>query len=160
MWLQWLHPTVVHFSIGLLFTGVFLDVLGLWRSNETLTWAGYWNTVMGAAATVVALVTGLFASARLGDVTDIGRALLPFHEITAWAGTLLAVGLAGVRIAMKGPVRKKLRTVYLSAAFLTAGIIFTSGALGGALVYAYGLGINPSAARRVVEAQPDFLPAE
>lgn len=160
MWLPWLHPTVVHFSIALLFAGVLLDVLALWRSNESLMWAGYWNTILGAFATVVALLTGLLASAQLGDITDIGRALLPFHEITAWAGTLLAVGLAAVRIAMKGQLRKKVRTLYLAAAFLTAAMIFTSGALGGALVYAYGLGINPAAAKRVVESQPDAPSAE
>lgn len=160
MSLQWLHPTVVHFSIGLLFAGVLFDVLALLRDNETLMWAGYWNTIVGAGATIVALLTGIYASSQLGESTDLGRALLPFHELTAWVGTAFAVGLAGVRLAMKGPLRKRLRTLYLAAAFLTATLIFASGALGGGLVYAYGLGVSPAAAKRVVEAQSKAPPAD
>lgn len=155
MWLHWLHPTVVHFAIGLLFTAVFLDVAGLWRNDERLLWAGFWNTVLGATSAVFAVGTGLLASARLGAVNEIGTALLPFHQLAAWAGTALAVLLAGWRIAMKGGIRRKLRTLYLTTAFLTAFVFLATGALGGALVYAYGLGITPDAAARVLEAQPE-----
>ena len=154
MWVHWLHPTVVHFAIGLLFTGVLFDVLGLWRSSEKLLFAGYWNTVAGALAAVVAVATGYLSESALGAHDEIGGALLPFHRIFSWVGTLLALGLAGARLAMKGYVRPKLRTLYLSAALLMATLVFVSGALGGALVYAYGLGVSPAGARRVLDAQP------
>ena len=47
----WLHPSVVHFAVALLFTGLVLDVLGLWKQSEKLIFAGYWNTLLGATAT-------------------------------------------------------------------------------------------------------------
>lgn len=154
MWVHWLHPTVVHFAIGLLFTAALLDVFGLWRSSEKLLFAGYWNTVLGAVAAIVAIITGIVAENALGAHDEIGGALLPFHRIFAWAGTVLAVALAAARLAMKGYIRPKLRTLYLTGSMLSALLIFLAGAFGGALVYAYGLGVSPAAARRVLEVQP------
>lgn len=158
MWLQWIHPTVVHFAIGLTFAAVLFDLLALWRSSEKLLWAGYWNTVLGAGAAVVAVLTGHLATSTLDANEGLGGALLPFHEITAWVATLLAVALAAWRLASGGRLRTKLRTLYLATAFLTAALIFTTGLIGGALVYAYGIGITPDAARRVLETQA--APAE
>lgn len=158
MWLQWLHPTVVHFAIGLTFAAVLFDVLALWRRSEKLLWAGYWNTVAGAAAAVVAVVTGYLATSGLEAQEGVGGALLPFHEIAAWVATLLAVGLAAWRLASGGRLRVKLRTLYLATAFLTAALIFVTGLVGGALVYAYGMGITPDAAKRVLDPQPQSAP--
>lgn len=157
--LPWLHPTLVHFAIGLLFTAVLCDVVGLWRSNEKLLFAGFWNTVFGALGTIVASISGFLAEGRLGAHDDLGGALLPFHRTLGLAVTVLAVLLAVWRIAMKGYIRPRLRTLYLTVAFLAAGFALVGGALGGALVYGHGLGITPQAARRVLEAQPAVVAA-
>lgn len=163
MWLQWLHPTVVHFAIGLTFAAVLFDVLAIWRQSEKLLWAGYWNTVLGGAAAVIAVATGYLATTSLDVREGVGGALLPFHEIAAWVATLLAVALAAWRLAAGGRLRAKLRTLYLATAFLTAALIFVTGLVGGALVYAYGMGITPDAAQRVIDLQqvqavPDTMP--
>ena len=152
--LAWLHPTVVHFAIGLLFAGFFFDVLALWRSSEKLLFAGFWNTVFGAVATLVAVGTGLLAESELAAHDEIGGALLPFHRVFAYTGTVFAVVLAVARVAMRGYILPRTRTVYLCVSFLGAGLLIVAGALGGALVYGYGLGVTPAGAQRVLDAQP------
>jgi uncharacterized membrane protein len=150
--LQWLHPGVVHFAIGLLFTGVLFDVVGLWRTHEKLVFAGFYCTVLGALGAVVAVVTGLGAQAALGPHDDIGDAILTFHKLFAFAGAACAVVLAGARFVMKGIVRPKFRTLYLTVALLTGAFVTIAGALGGTGVFGYGLGVTRSAAQRVIDA--------
>lgn len=150
----WLHPTVVHFAVALIFTAVLLDVVGLWRQRERLVMAGYYNTLLGAAGALVALVTGYLARSRLVSHEGLGGSLLPFHETFAIAATVLAVVLAAARVAMGGYVRPKARTLYLAGAFACTLLLLTTGAIGGSLVYAYGVGISPDTARRVLAAEP------
>jgi uncharacterized membrane protein len=148
----WLHPSLVHFPIGLLFAALVFDVVGLWRSNEKLVFAGYWNTLLGAAAAVVAVGSGLAAEATLGPTHALGGALLGFHKAFGLAAAVLAVVLAGARIAMKGYVLPRTRTLYLAGALLAAAFVMIGGTIGGVLVYGYGVGISKAAAERVVEA--------
>ena len=61
----WLHPSIVHFAIGLAFAGVFLDVVALVRHDEKMQLAGFWNTVLGAAATLLAVLTDEQAKVRM-----------------------------------------------------------------------------------------------
>lgn len=149
----WMHPALVHFAIALLFAAVVLDVVGLWRSSEKLVFAGFFNTVLGTLGALVASVTGAWASGNLGPQDPLGAALLQFHEVFAWAGTVVAVGLCGARLAMRGIIRPKLRTLYLTFALLMAALMLATGAVGGVSVYAYGVGITPEAAQRVIEAR-------
>jgi uncharacterized membrane protein len=155
----WIHPSLVHFAIGLLLAGVLFDLFGWLRTSEKLVFAGYWNTVAGAAAVVVAALTGLYSEAHLGPHSNIGHALLSFHKMFAWLCVALSVGLAGWRIAMRGYVQPRVRIPYFASAFFTAGLIFITGSFGGTLVYLYGLGVGPETARRVLEAQPTQNPA-
>ncbi len=149
----WLHPGVVHFAVALVLAGVLLDVVALWRASERLLFAGYWNTLLGAAALAVAVATGALAEANLGAHNGLGDALLALHRATAYAALILALALATARLAMRGRIRPKTRTLYLAAAFTTSALIIISATLGGVLVYRFGLGIPPDAARAVIAAQ-------
>lgn len=149
----WLHPALVHFAIALLLAGVVLDVVGLWRASEKLVFAGFFNTVLGTLGAVAATASGWAATRSAGPFDPLGGALLQFHEVFSYAGTLAAVVLCGARLAMRGIVRPRFRTLYLATALVMAVLIGASGAVGGVSVYAYGVGITPDAARRVLDAQ-------
>jgi uncharacterized membrane protein len=152
--IAWLHPVVVHFAISILLVGVLFDTFGLVRSSEKLIFAGYCNTLIAAFSAVVAVATGLLAETHLGPHSAIGNALLSFHKVFAISVTIVAVGLGGWRIAMRGAVFPRIRSLYLGIAFTASALLFLTGAVGGVLVYWYGLGVPPETARRVLEAQP------
>lgn len=156
--IQWIHPTVVHFAIGLLLAGLAFDVVGLLRINEKLLFAGFWNTIVGAVAVVIAVITGLSAEAQLGPHSKIGDSLLSFHKLFGLVELVVVAALVAGRVAMKGYIWPKARIPYLTLAFLAASIIGITGIFGGVLVYAYGIGLPPETARRIVEAQPDATP--
>lgn len=147
----WLHPTFVHFAVALVVAAVIFDVLALWRQNEKLLFAGYWNTLLGAAASVLAVVSGWLAEANQELMHDGATAVLAFHKIFALTGAGLWVVVAATRVAMRGYIRRRLRTLYLAATFLVVALISVTGVLGGTLVYGYGVGVSPAAARRIVE---------
>jgi len=154
----WIHPTFVHFAVALMFAAVLLDVAGLARRSEKLLFAGYWNTILGAVATLVAVATGFLAQARLGPRGEAELALLGLHRIFAVPVAVAAVLQALARILMRGYIRPRTRTVYLGFAFLCAGFTLVTGALGGAMVYGYGMGIGEAAARHVLDARPGAAP--
>jgi uncharacterized membrane protein len=149
----WLHPSIVHFAIGLVFAGVALDVVALLRSDEKMQFAGFWNTVLGGVATLLAVLTGLNAEGSLGAHSRMGEALLQFHKLSGIAAALGCVVMLGARVYMRGLVRPRTRTAYLTVSFLTLAFVFLAGGFGGSLVYRYGLGIGPETARAVLEAQ-------
>ncbi len=53
-----LHATVVHFPIALTATALFFLLLALWRRNEALEQAAFFNVALAAVSTVVAGLTG------------------------------------------------------------------------------------------------------
>jgi len=152
--IQWLHPTIVHFPIALLFAGLLFDVLGLARINERLLFAGFWSTMLGVLAVVAATLSGFYSQAHLGPHSSVGNALLGFHKAFALVVLFAASILAAWRLAMRGYIQPRVRTLYVAASLFCAAFVFITGLFGGGLVYLYGLGIPPQAARRVLEAQP------
>lgn len=157
--LAWLHPYLVHFAIALVFSAILFDLLALWRTNERLLFAGYWNTLLGAVSVVAAALSGWLAASSLEAIDDGGAAILNFHETFALVGGGLWVVLAIARVAMRGYIRPRLRTLYLAGSFVVAGTFLVAAALGGTLVYGYGVGVSPAAARRVLDAHQRLVPA-
>lgn len=151
----WLHPTLVHFAVALVVAAVLFDVLGLWRQSEKLLFAGFWNTVAGAGAAVLAVASGWLAELNQELIHDGAGAVLAFHKTFALAGAGLWLVVTVWRVAMRGYIRPRLRTPYLAASFLVVALITVAGILGGTLVYGYGVGVSPSAARRLVELQDE-----
>jgi len=92
----------LHFAVALLLTAVACDVLGLAFRREALLLAGRWNTLFGAGAAALSVLTGLLAAATLEpfapagarrvtsldfegapEVTETRAALPPFEAIAA-----------------------------------------------------------------------------
>jgi uncharacterized membrane protein len=140
-----LHPLTLHFAVGLLIAAPACDAAGLLLHREALLQAGRWNTILGTAAALLAVLTGLAAEAALGPHSAAGAALLSLHKglgllgLSVW--TPVAIWRAASRLSL--PVR--LRTLYLTFAFAGAALLLAQAGLGSALVYRHGVGLSPAA---------------
>ena len=153
--LPWLQLVAVHFATGLLLSGLLFDVLGLFKKLERLLFVGFWNTLLGAAGLVAAAITGYGVELVLGPHDELGGAWLRFHKFSALVAMICAVLMAGARIAMKGAVLPRTRTLYLTVGFFAAALLAGTGILGTALVRSYGLGIDRETAQRVIQVAPE-----
>lgn len=136
-----LHPFLVHFPIALYLTGLFLDLLGVVRRDPAPVRAGWYLLVASCIACLMAVGSGLLAK---GDVDVHGPALesLGLHEQLAFA-TSAAVGLLFYwRLRSRGDLPASRRSLYLLAALLTAGLMVSTGLLGGILVFEHGIGVR------------------
>ncbi len=143
-----LHPIAVHFAVALLLVAPACDALGMVLRREALLLTGRWNTLFGAGAAVVAVLTGLAAQSG----AEHGGAGVPLLQLHRALGLLLAavwVPLAVWRGAVSRvslPIR--LRTLYLTASFVGAAMVLVQAGLGSTLVYRHGVGLSPSARTR------------
>ena len=140
-----LHPIVVHFAVALLLVAPACDALGMLLHREALLHAGRWNTLLGAGAAVLAVLTGLGAE----SVVDQGGAGLPLLQLHRALGFLLAAIWVPVA-AWRGSVSRvalplRLRTVYLTLSFVGAAVVLVQAGLGSTLVYRHGVGLSTSA---------------
>jgi len=119
----WIHIIVVHFGLGLLLLGALCDMLGAWRHNERLLFAGSCNLVAAALFTIISVASGFVAEAHLGPHSNMGNALLGIHKSFAIAVMLLLIGLAGWRIGTRGGVHRRLHTIYLSLSFFACALL-------------------------------------
>lgn len=132
---QPIHPALVHFPFGLLFSSVLVDLAhwaGLWPETHFAAWlmAG------GLATALLAMAAGLYDFRRLTDA-QVPYAL--YHTAamaTAWLGFATALYLRrNVLAAGAEPPTASIVLALASAVVLAVG-----GWLGGELVYRHGAG--------------------
>lgn len=150
-----LHPFILHFAIALLLAAPVCDALGLLLRSQSLLQAGRWNTLLGAAATVLAVVTGLAAEGSLPPHSPAGTALLSLHRALGFLTLAIWLPVALWRLVSRTPFPPRLRTIYLAASFAGAALVLAQAGLGSALVYRYGVGLSPAArAEPVIRSAP------
>ena len=150
-----LHPFVLHFAVGLLLAAVGCDVLGLLLRREALLLAGRWNTLFGAGAAALSVLTGLLAAATIEPFALAGAPLLQLHRALGLLLVALWIPLAIWRAASKVALPLRLRTIYLTIAFVGAAMVLIQSGLGSAMVYRHGVGLSGSA-----RVNPQRLPVE
>lgn len=130
-----MHSMVVHFPIALTGVALFFLVLALWRRNEGLERAAFYNITLSAVATVVAGVTGYRDSiVRFeGDAPLVGVKI--FLAITL---LILTVAIAISRwrsseIAWKPSTM----VIYLASFAASFALALTLGFLGGVILYGF-----------------------
>ena len=137
-----IHPALAHFPLGLWLAAVLWDLVGWWRTGETL-WGqmSYWCLALGLAACLPAVATGLIEFVALrADDPAIGAATAHMMAMVcatamfgaSWvlrakAGAAAAPGLWAFALALAG-----------------AGVLSVGGWLGGTLVYRHGIGREDS----------------
>lgn len=137
------HPRIVHFPIALTITGVLFLGLGVLRHRERWTGYGQISLLLGWLGQLAALVTGLIDQARAPQ--DAAVVAVINQHISAGVALLALAGLA-----LYWPLRNKrllteglARWGYLALLSLIAALVFIEGALGGQLVYHFGVGVKP-----------------
>jgi len=134
-----IHPALVHFPFGLLFSSVLVDLAhwaGLWPEARFAAWlmAG------GLATALLAMAAGLYDFRRLTDVQVPYALQHTLAMATAWLGFAVALYLR--RGVLAGAAEPPTASVVLALA--SAVVLAWGGWLGGELVYRHGAGrIDP-----------------
>jgi len=149
-----LHPFVLHFAVGLLLVAPVCDVLGLVMRREALLLVGRWNTLIGALAAVLSVLTGLTAEAGLGPHSAAGEALLQIHRALGFVMLIVVVPVSFWRAGSKLPLPLRARTLYLAGSFAVAAIVLAQALLGETLVYRHGVGLSAAARAEPVVRAP------
>jgi uncharacterized membrane protein len=138
-----LHPVIDHFTVGLLFTAVVIDLFGslapqrMWIRYTALT-----LMVLGALAAGGSFATGDMEADRIWNA--LGPAAKDVLKTHAELGEYMAITfgvLALWRILIQSVgFMAGSRGIYLIVAIVAAGVLGYTGHKGGVLVYEYGAG--------------------
>jgi uncharacterized membrane protein len=143
-----LHPIVDHFTVALLLTGVFIDlVASLAPARAWLRYMALTLMVLGAIAAGCSYATGdLEADRVFKALSPQVRSALHWHAEFGEAMAIVFGVLALWRILVESTgYFGASRPIYLLVAVIASGVLGYTGHLGGALVYDYGVGVRPEA---------------
>ena len=128
-----LHPLLVHFPVGLLISGVLLEICGKFQREETLTAAGRFNLRLGFWCALVAAVVGALGltSLHVKQKTALG-----YHIFFACSTIVLFAAALRVQRFWNKKSGTILYFVLLISGFLA---VLATGYLGGELVYRFGI---------------------
>ncbi len=128
-----LHGGSTHFPIALMIASFLFDALayvGREPYKRDLHVAGFYTLLLGAAATLVATLSGLAVSAWV----FFGNGTLAKHHDFVWPAFGLMVGLAVWRLVVRDEATRPAFGVYLVVAAATAGLMAAAGYFGGELL--------------------------
>lgn len=151
--LQEVHPGIVHFPIALLPTALTVDAVGKWTGRDSWSEAGRRLMPFAAGSAVAAAAAGLVAQSAV-NLDDEAHDLLVTHRNLNAAVVILAGVLAALRMR-----RRSASTTYLLAGFAGVATMAYTAMLGGRMVYAHGVGVEPAGGVRYDKA-PKITPAK
>lgn len=126
------HPAIVHFPIALFIAGLVLDLFGLIGRNKALLLAGWYNLVLAAISSLVAVGTGV---AAMGFIHLPYKGLIFQHLLYAVGAAFTMWIMVSLRVHRHEEMNIPLRVAYFVLA--AVGLVFISyaGHLGGVFVY-------------------------
>ncbi len=155
-----IHPMLVHFPIVLLYLALLSDILSRFIESPERFFdrSSFWLILLGLVAGVCAAAGGVI-SEQFVKWTPVTFRLLGAHQRDAVLTGLLVIAALVARLAAKYPERRGARgqtrgwslartgrgRTSIIATILLAGavaMITTTAALGGTMVYQYGVGIH------------------
>ena len=135
------HPTVVHFAIGLFIVSVLFDLVAKILKRDQWHVAGWLNLLVGTAATVLAVAFGMTAELKLKP-SLIAHTTLDVHKLLAFSTLFLIAFLFAWRLGLRGKFPQKGALLYLLLSFLGAGLMTGTGFYGGEMVYRHGAAVK------------------
>jgi len=160
-----LHPVVDHFTVSLLLVGVLIDLVA--SMAPTRTWLRYMALtlmILGAIAAGSSYFTGDMEADRVWNAMSApAKAVLHWHAMLGEYFAVVFGVLAVWRILIEGVgFFAGSRPIYLILAVISAGVLLYIGALGGQMVYTYGVGtaLMEPAASPTASATPFAIPNE
>ncbi len=135
--LEEMHPTLVHLPLGLVPLAVAADWIGTMRDDDALREAARVAIRVAAVGAVAAASTGLIA----GEEVNEGAAhdMLTTHRNLNAAATVTTLAMASWRSRHDRP-----GPVYLTAGVAAVALLGYSAYLGGRMVYAHGVAVEPA----------------
>lgn len=165
-----LHPVIDHFSVALLITGVFIDLIAsLFPLRSWLRYMALTLMILGAIAAGSSYFSGGMEADRILDTLgEPAKAVLGRHADFA-KYTAIAFGVLALwRILIESiSTFAGSRPIYLILALVAVGFLGYVGHLGGKLVYTYGVGTDllaplptatPTAMASPSESTPTAIP--
>jgi uncharacterized membrane protein len=136
---EW-HAALNDFPMVLVLSSVVFDLWGTAKNRESLSWAGYWCVIAGAAMGILAAVSGLLIEEGIEQTAEVSR-LIEIHETLGLSLTGLFIGLAGWRIWRKNVFSAVERQSYTMASVVGTLALIWQSHLGGTMVYRHAAGI-------------------
>jgi uncharacterized membrane protein len=129
-----MHGGITHFPIALVLAALGFDLAGhlLRRSPRSgeLHAAGYYSLLLGALASIAAVVSGLILSG--GEIRGSGA--LALHHLFLWPAFALLMGLAVWRLLAGRVASRRAFSLYLAVSVLMAGLMTVAGYWGGEML--------------------------
>ena len=136
------HAAINDFPVALLLASVAFDLAAGTggQHRHSLQAAAWWCLNVGAAAAILAAISGLVAASRIDVTPSLSR---PFqaHRAIAIVVALLFSGLAGWRWWRKNQLTLPEQQSYIMAAVVGALALIWAARLGGTLVFQHGIGV-------------------
>jgi uncharacterized membrane protein len=131
-----MHGGATHFPIALLVVSVVFDLVGFWCLSELrrreFHILGYYSLLMAAAASPVAVLSGLALSR--GQL--LGTGAMAKHHLFVWPAFGLMIGLAVWRLVMRERASRHASGGYLALATVAVVAMMTAGYWGGEMIIA------------------------
>ncbi len=139
-----LHPVFVHFSIGLLASGVAFEAASILFKRDSLAAAGEWNLFAGAIVTIGTAATGLLAAESIPHASEEAHRLMYEHRNLALVAAIIFWGAASITLwaRLKKKDSNPLRPLIAGIGVVALGFLLIAGARGGELVFVHGVGVK------------------
>lgn len=129
-----LHLLVLHFPLALIVVAALADGLWLWRRKPFFQDAGYFCILLGAAAAIPTMTTGLLLIGTLDLLPDVA-ALGEMHESLGIMTTTVAVLAAAVRVFLKNKLQGMWAWAYGVLIAAAAVLVGLTGHYGGMVAF-------------------------
>ncbi len=139
-----IHPLFVHFPIVLWAVAALFLVVGAARGRDDVTACGRWLLYLGAASSVVALITGYFATESMGHDAP-GHGFVHDHKSFMLVATAIGIVAAGAAFALRRRAESLYRWIITGLAVVTVATTMLGADRGASLVFQHGIG-TPGAA--------------
>jgi uncharacterized membrane protein len=136
-----LHAMLNDLPAALLIVAVAFETLHVFTKREGFRYASFWTLMAGAIGAAVAVLSGLQAEESIEHGTAIHE-LMERHETLAFITLGVFAVLAGWRLLRERKMGTLERRVALILALVGAGVLYTTGKLGGEMVFQHAAGIS------------------
>ena len=136
-----IHPTVVHFAIGLFIISVLFDLLGKLFRSQSFHQAALFNLVIGVIAVIISVAFGMVAELQLKP-SLLAHTTLDLHKILAFSTLAVILILFIWRVGLRGNFPARGGLLYLLLSGIGVGLISGTGYYGGEMVYRHGAAVR------------------
>lgn len=145
-----LHAMLNDLPAALLVVAVVFEALYVFTKKDGFRYASFWTLIVGTVGAAAAVLSGLQAEEMIEHGTAIHE-LMERHETLAFITLGVFAVLAVWRLVRERKMKMIERQVALVLALIGAGVLYTTGKLGGELVFGHAAGIPTDVMQQEME---------